>query len=226
MCGYYAVKDAKQGARVYARFGDPDTAIDNTQPIYMAGQFYGSGRVFFMASGEMWRVRAVDDTYFEQFLHEVGPVGPPKGRLCDSNRGALVDSGPLCLKRSDSRTSHSPRRPASPADNGPRAERMLVQPDNTRLPLVLKKVKDEGREGIYVEQFMALQEGDYRLELRTPRQPSSSDPRRCGSRFRRKKRVPSETTPCSGKSRTRRAATTSSACRRRSAPNGRGHADS
>ena len=45
------------GARVYARFGDPDTAIDNVQPIYMAGQFYGSGRVFFLASGEMWRVR-------------------------------------------------------------------------------------------------------------------------------------------------------------------------
>ena len=67
VCGYYAVKDSKAGARVYARFGDPDTAIDNVQPIYMAGQFYGSGRVFFMASGEMWRVRAVDDTYFEQF---------------------------------------------------------------------------------------------------------------------------------------------------------------
>ena len=51
------MKDPKPGARVYARFGDPDTAIDNDLPIYMAGQFYGSGRVFFMASGEMWRVR-------------------------------------------------------------------------------------------------------------------------------------------------------------------------
>ena len=43
VCGYYAVKDPKPGRRVYARFGDPDTAIDNVQPIYMAGQFYGSG---------------------------------------------------------------------------------------------------------------------------------------------------------------------------------------
>ena len=45
---------------------------------------------------------------------------------------------------------------------------MLVQPDSTRLPLDLKKVKDEGREGIYVEQFTALQEGDYRIELQHP----------------------------------------------------------
>src|SRR5262249_38339206 len=33
--GYYAVKDFKSGARVYARFGDPETAIDSVQPIYM-----------------------------------------------------------------------------------------------------------------------------------------------------------------------------------------------
>src|SRR5207248_6444562 len=44
----------------------------------------------------------------------------------------------------------------------------LVQPDTTRLPMVLKKVKDEGREGIFVEQFTALQEGDYRIELQHP----------------------------------------------------------
>jgi hypothetical protein len=49
-----------------------------------------------------------------------------------------------------------------------RVQAMLIQPDATRLPLVLKKVKDEGREGIYVEQFTALQEGDYRIELPHP----------------------------------------------------------
>ena len=41
--------------------------IDDELPIYMAGHFYGSGRVFFLASGEMWRLNAVDDTYSQQF---------------------------------------------------------------------------------------------------------------------------------------------------------------
>ena len=82
VCGYYAVKDFKSGARVYARFGDPDTAIDNVQPIYMAGQFYGSGRVFFMASGEMWRVRAVDDAYFEQFYTKLDSLGLGRAAAC------------------------------------------------------------------------------------------------------------------------------------------------
>jgi len=49
-----------------------------------------------------------------------------------------------------------------------RVQAMLVQPDSTRLPLVMNRSKDEGREGIYVEQFTALQEGDYRIELQHP----------------------------------------------------------
>jgi hypothetical protein len=168
VCGYYAVKDAKQGARVYARFGDPDTAIDNTQPIYMAGQFYGSGRTFFMASGEMWRVRAVDDTYFEQFYTKLIRWVAEGRLLRDSSRGVLlVDKDRAALG-----DQIAVRAILQDAQHRPltmdRVPALLVQPDTTRLPLTLKKVKDEGREGIYVEQFTALQEGDYRIELQHP----------------------------------------------------------
>jgi hypothetical protein len=168
VCGYYAVKDAKQGARVYARFGDPDAAIDNVQPIYMAGQFYGSGRVFFMASGEMWRVRAVDDAYFEQFYTKLIRWASEGRLLRDSSRGVLlVDKDraalgdPIAVRAILQDAQHQPL-------TADRVQAMLVQPDSTRLPLVMKKVKDEGREGIYVEQFTALQEGDYRIELQHP----------------------------------------------------------
>ena len=33
------------------------TAQNGRQPAYFAGQFYGSGRVFYLGSGEMWRLR-------------------------------------------------------------------------------------------------------------------------------------------------------------------------
>src|SRR5262249_44136610 len=49
-----------------------------------------------------------------------------------------------------------------------RVSAMVVQPDGIRRPLMLSKVKDEEREGIYVEQFTAVQEGDYRVELQHP----------------------------------------------------------
>jgi von Willebrand factor type A domain len=168
VCGYYAVKDAKQGARVYARFSDPDAAIDNLQPIYMAGQFYGSGRVFFMASGEMWRVRAVDDTYFEQFYTKLIRWAAEGRLLRDSSRGVLLVDKDRCALGDQVAV----RAILQDAQHRPlahdRVPAMLVQPDSTRLPLVLKQVKDEGRNGIYVEQFTALQEGDYRIELQHP----------------------------------------------------------
>src|SRR5262249_9557579 len=54
--GYYAVRGPKPGATVYARYSDPRAAVSGEQPVYYAGQFYGSGRVFYMGSGEMWRL--------------------------------------------------------------------------------------------------------------------------------------------------------------------------
>jgi hypothetical protein len=168
VCGYYAVKEFKAGARVYARFGDPDTAIDNVQPIYMAGQFYGAGRVFFMASGEMWRVRAVDDAYFEQFYTKLIRWAAEGRLLRDSSRGVLLVDKDRCtlgeqvaVRAILQDAQHQPL-------TAPQVQAILVQPDASRVALTLKKVKDEGREGIYVEQFTALQEGDYRIELQHP----------------------------------------------------------
>jgi hypothetical protein len=166
--GYYAVKDFKAGARVYSRFGDPDTSIDGVQPIYMAGQFYGSGRVFFMASGEMWRVRAVDDAYFEQFYTKLIRWVAEGRLLRDSSRGVLlVDKDRAALG-----DQVAVRAIMQDAQHQPltldQIQATIVQPDTTRVALTMKKVKDEGREGIYVEQFTTLQEGDYRIELSHP----------------------------------------------------------
>lgn len=166
--GYYAVKDFKAGARVYSRFGDPDTSIDGVQPIYMAGQFYGSGRVFFIASGEMWRVREVDDTYFEQFYTKLIRWASEGRLLRDSSRGVLlVDKDRAALG-----DQVAVRAVLQDAQHQPlsleQVQATLVQPDSTRVALTLKKVKDEAREGIYVDQFTTLQEGDYRVELQHP----------------------------------------------------------
>src|SRR6185503_14767427 len=166
--GYYAVKDPKPGARVYARFSDPDTAIDNTLPIYMAGHFYGSGRVFFQASGEMWRIRELDEKYFETYYTKLIRWASEGRLLRDSSRGVLLVDKDRCALGDQVAV----RAILQDAQHRPlvneQVQAMLVQPDSTRLPLVMKKVKDEGREGIYVEQFTALQEGDYRIELQHP----------------------------------------------------------
>ncbi|NDC53619.1 MAG: VWA domain-containing protein, partial [Planctomycetia bacterium] len=82
---------AKPGATVYARAGAAG-ADGATNPVYMAGQFYGSGSVFFLGSGETWRLRGIDDAAYERFATQlVRHVS--QGRLLRGSRRArlLVD---------------------------------------------------------------------------------------------------------------------------------------
>lgn len=166
--GYYAVKDPKPGARIYARFSDPDTKIDGELPIYMAGHFYGSGRVFFLASCEMWRIRELDDRYFETFYTKLIRWAAEGRILRDSSRGVLlvdkdraVVGDQVAVRAILQDAQH---RPLSQSD----VTAVLVQPDRTRVELVLPAVKDAARQGTYAQQFTILQEGDYSIQLQHP----------------------------------------------------------
>ena len=81
----------KPGATVYARYlrsrSRPAAA---SCPVYMAGQFYGSGRVFYLGSGEMWRLRAIDESYFEQFYTKLMRHVSQGRLLVGSSRGMLL----------------------------------------------------------------------------------------------------------------------------------------
>jgi len=166
--GFYAVKDPKPGAKIYALFSDPDTEIDKQLPIYLAGQFYGAGRVFFQASGEMWRVRSVDDTYFDTFYTKLIRWTSQGRLLRDSKRGMLLLDKDRCLVgehvvvRAILRDAQ--RRPLI-RDQVPV---VLVTPQGQRLNLELKPIKDSSQDGVYGGQFTPVQDGDYYVELLPP----------------------------------------------------------
>ena len=80
----------KAGATVFARFSDPRSVGGNDQPILLASQFYGAGRVLYLGSAEMWRLRSLEEDYYDRFwiklLRETG-----QGRLLrGTNRGVLM----------------------------------------------------------------------------------------------------------------------------------------
>lgn len=166
--GYYAVKDPKPGARVFSRFSDPTTAIDGELPIYMAGHFYGAGRVFFQASGEMWRIRAVDDAYFEQYYTKLIRWASQGRLLRDSTQGVLLVDKTRCLLGD----SVSVRAVLHDAQHRPLSARQvtasLIAPDGSRQPLVLRQLSDATKGGMYAAQFTTRLEGDYRVELQPP----------------------------------------------------------
>ena len=163
--GYYRVKDPKPGAQVFARFSDPDTAIDGQLPIYLAGQFYGAGRVFFQASGEMWRVRSVDDSYFDTYYTRLLRWASAGRMLRDSNRGLLLTDKDRCrigdhvmVRAILQDAQHQPL----VADQ---VTALLHLPDASQKTLSLRQVQDASQEGTFAAQFTALQSGSYRIDL-------------------------------------------------------------
>jgi hypothetical protein len=166
--GYYAVKDPKPGARTYARFSDPNTSLDGDLPIYLAGHFYGAGRVFFQASGEIWRLRAVNDAYFGRYYTKLIRWVSQGRLLRDSNRGVLLVDKDRCLLGD----FVSVRAILNDAQHEPlTAERVnaaLSHPDGRRTNLELRRVQDAAREGMYQAQFTATLEGNYGIELQPP----------------------------------------------------------
>jgi hypothetical protein len=80
----------KPTATLLASSGSPETMGKAESGALIVEQFYGAGRVIYFGSGELWRLRRVDEKAFEQIVTKViRYVG--QGRLQrESDRGTLA----------------------------------------------------------------------------------------------------------------------------------------
>jgi hypothetical protein len=132
----------------------------------MAGQFYGSGRVFYLGSGEMWRLRAVDEAYFEQFYTKLIRHVTQGRLLRGSSRGVLLTGQDRYLLGNSvevrSQLMNSRLEPLV----APGVDMQVYAPNGKVQTVTLRP--DPTRQGTYQGQFPATEEGAYRLELTVP----------------------------------------------------------
>jgi len=88
--GYFAVRGVKPAATLLASSGSPDVTGSGERGALIVEQFYGAGRVLYFGSGELWRLRRIDDKAFEQIVTKtIRHIG--QGRLQrESDRGTLA----------------------------------------------------------------------------------------------------------------------------------------
>ena len=73
-----------------ASSGSPETFGKSESGALIVEQFYGAGRVIYFGSGELWRLRRIDDRAFEQIVAKVVRY-VSQGRLQrESDRGTLA----------------------------------------------------------------------------------------------------------------------------------------
>ena len=169
--GYYAVNEPKAGADVLARFSDQSTAIDNELPIYLAAHYYGAGRVFFQASGEIWRLRDLDVEFFQTYyLNLIRWVS--EGRLLrDSSRGILLLDRNRCWV-GDQLTVRAILRDAADqplVQNEVQAS--LRRPDGLVQTITMVNEQNAARPGTFTGQFVTPLEGMYEVSLLIPFSP-------------------------------------------------------
>jgi hypothetical protein len=164
--GHYAVKGAKPGATVYGRFSDPESGLGDDLPAYFAEHLYGSGRVFYMGSGEMWRLRAEDVAYFEKLYTKLIRHVSQGRLLRGSSRGVLLverdryQLGDTVVVRAQ---LYDANQDPIQADS---VTLQVVRPDTTTEAVTLKA--DKQRPGQFNGQFTVLQERGYQLVLPIP----------------------------------------------------------
>ncbi len=166
--GFYSVfpvRGIKPGAVLYAHLANGNS---DSPAVALAEQFYGSGRVLYVGSGEFWRLRMYESAYFDrlytQLIRHVS-----QGRLLrDSSRGLLSVSNDRCylgetitVRATMTDAQYRPLR-------DPKLAAELIQPKGDRVPLPLMAIQDAQRDGTYVGQFTSTQEGDYEVELVVP----------------------------------------------------------
>jgi len=164
--GCYSVKGPKPGARVLARYSDPDAGLSVERPIYWAEHFYGGGRVFYMGSGELWRLRSLDLSYFEVlYTRLIRHVS--QGRLLRKS-----SHGRLLVERDQFSVGDEVivRAQLSTASREPlRADRVTARVIDSRgAGQNLTMTADVNRPGNFIGQFNVRQEGSYRIELPVP----------------------------------------------------------
>ncbi len=163
--GFCPVRGPKPAATVLSRFSDP-RAAHGGEPVYFASQFYGSGRVFYLGSAEMWRLRKLDEAYFEQFYTKLirhvsqGRLlrGSPRGvLLVGRDRYLLGNTVEVRAKLNDAQLE--------PLDL-PAVGLQVLRPGSSIETIELKA--DPMRVGNYAGRFPVLTEGSYRLSLKIP----------------------------------------------------------
>jgi hypothetical protein len=87
---FYPLKSVKPGATVIATFTDPAAQLDGKEHPFFVTQQYGKGRVFFVGSSEIWRLRQYKEVWYERFWMKLGRYVSAGSRTRQNRRGVLV----------------------------------------------------------------------------------------------------------------------------------------
>lgn len=170
---YFPVKQVRPGAQVLARYGDPNrkaqTPNGERQPFFVFSK-PGKGSVFYIGSGETYRLRSFSEKYHERFwtklLRSLGKKESSRGLLMVSSRYSEGD--PVLV---EAELLDNDLRPLA-ADSRTPVLLKVNAPAGVEVPKEWKDglpmAADKGKPGAFSARFLVKNAGKYSVELRVP----------------------------------------------------------
>jgi len=164
----YPTRGRKRGTTVYAEFTDPQSRGRDGQAVLLAGQRYSQGNILYLGSPEIWRLRAVDEAFYDRFWIKLVRKAA-EGRTRRGVQGSMLimegrdyDVGQTVPIRAKLLNSQF-----QPLDD---AQVAMQVTDPTGRPLVppLLLERDPNRPAEYTGDLLAALPGRYKLELTVP----------------------------------------------------------
>jgi hypothetical protein len=171
---FFPLKDAKPGATIIARFSDPArdflTRRGERQPFLVTHKA-GKGPVFYIGSGEMYRLREYSDKFHERFwtklVRHLGKREAARGLLVVGSR--YVEGDIVVV---EAQVFDAELRPLKPDPNAKVLLKVVPPETVTDAPREwhdgLPMEADTGRPGWFTVRFQAKKSGKYGIEVRIP----------------------------------------------------------
>ena len=164
----YPVRSARDGAVVLATYSNPRARTQSGAPPFLAMQFYGAGRTFFLGSAETWRLRAISPEGHQRFwtslIREAGQGsrqrGNPRGLLL-LDRTTASPGQPVTIEA----RLYDPRMEALQADSVPMS---IVDSEGRPVSVPDRLRSNAQRTGRYSAVFRPLRPGNYRVSVPIP----------------------------------------------------------
>ncbi|HEV3257764.1 MAG TPA: hypothetical protein VG013_12840, partial [Gemmataceae bacterium] len=168
---YYPVLQKKANATVVATFADARSRLNNGQEQpYLVTMPYGSGKVVYISSGEMWRLRQYHEAFHERFWTKLARyVG--SGNLTRLNRHGDIFMGPTYTANdSVSFDARLYGRDMQPLDKDSRPKFRLKVPQGAPMPALepMKAKPNDPWNGFFTARFTPTVDGNYEVELDVP----------------------------------------------------------
>jgi hypothetical protein len=173
---YYPVESIKPSANVIATFSDPRAKLreGNKEQPFIVTMPYGSGKIVYLGSGEMWRLRQYREIFHERFWMKLARYAGSGNLMRLSRHGTIVMGRTFTAGQFVRLEAHLFGRDLSPLSPNTKPKIQIEPPKNVQMQTVyeLEAKPTQGGEwqGWFQGRFRTPPSGpgEYRLNLQIP----------------------------------------------------------